>query len=56
MTKHSPHKRWKGHDQLCNAHKDDRLGDTRRTPLKVLRKLGVSRKYSRNKTHWDDEA
>lgn len=58
MTKHSPHKRWKGHCSLC-AHwngKDLSAGDTERTPFRVLRKLGVSRKYRRNKTHWNDEA
>ncbi|WP_164520323.1 hypothetical protein [Specibacter cremeus] len=44
---HSSHKRQKG-CAICSPHKNSRNGDAARTPLRVLRRLGVTRRWSRN--------
>jgi hypothetical protein len=53
MTKQSPHTRWKG-CPLCSPNKHRGNGDTERTPFRVLKKLGVKRRYSRNKAYGED--
>lgn len=53
MTKHSPHKRWKGHCPMCGKYKGN-YGDQWHVPWSVLRKLGVKRRYSRNKPYGED--
>lgn len=55
MTKHSPHKRYKGHCPMCGKRKGN-YGDSWAIPWPVLRKLGVARKYRRNRPYGDDEA
>lgn len=47
MVKHSPHKRWKGHDMMCNIHKLRGTGKAQRTPWSVLRQLGVKRRLTK---------
>lgn len=51
MTKHSSHRRWKGHCLMCatNRGKVKSAGDRLRTPWAVRRRLGVDRRFSRNK-------
>jgi hypothetical protein len=53
MVKQSPHTSWKG-CPVCSPSKHKRNGDAERTPYKVLRKLGVKRRYSRNKAYGED--
>lgn len=53
MTAHSPHRRWKG-CPLCKPGKFKSQGDAFRTPWPVLRKLGIKRRFNRNKVR-DDE-
>jgi hypothetical protein len=53
MTKHSPHKRYKGHCALCGHYKGQQ-GDSWYGPVKVMRKLGVNRRYRRNKAYGED--
>jgi hypothetical protein len=55
MTKHSPHKRYKGHCGMCGKTKA-KTGSAGwgRTPWPVLKKLGVKRRYSRNKPYGDE--
>lgn len=56
MVKQSPHKQWTGHCSMCAwwNGKQKNAGDTARTPYRVLRKLGVKRRYSRNKAYGED--
>jgi hypothetical protein len=53
MVKQSPHTRWKG-CMLCAPHKHRGNGDAERTPFKVLKKIGIKRRYSRNKAYGED--
>lgn len=53
MTKQSPHTTWKG-CPVCAPHKNKRCGDAERTPARVLRKLGVKRRYSRNRAYGEE--
>lgn len=44
---HSPHRQWKG-CQLCQPHKDRRLGRAQRDPWAVRRQLGTKRRAPRH--------
>lgn len=44
---HSSHKRQRG-CALCKPHKNDTLGHTARTPFRVRRQLGVTRRWNRH--------
>ncbi|MBO3751185.1 hypothetical protein J5X84_34360 [Streptosporangiaceae bacterium NEAU-GS5] len=54
MVKHSPHRRWKGHDTGCNPHKLKGAGRAEKEPWKVLRKLGKKRRVTRGDIGLDD--
>lgn len=45
MTR-SPHRRWKGHDIMCNMHTMRGNGKAIRTPWAALRKLGKRRRLT----------
>lgn len=47
MAKQSPHKRWKGHDMMCNPHKLKGVGRAEKTPWRDRRKIGKKRRLSR---------
>jgi len=53
MTKQSPHTSWKG-CPVCRPNKHKLAGDTERTPFRELRKLGIKRRYRRNKAYSDE--
>ncbi|HEY3503802.1 MAG TPA: hypothetical protein VGN37_13585 [Actinocatenispora sp.] len=46
---HSPHRRWKG-CRLCKPHKHRGHGDGVRAPWRVMRQVGVKRRWNRHQT------
>lgn len=56
MTKQSPHKRWKGHCLMCasGSGKVRSATPVDKIPFRELRKIGVKRRYSRNKIYGDE--
>lgn len=56
MTKQSPHKRWKGCCLMCasNGGKIRGAKTVDKVPFRELRKIGVKRRYNRNKAYGDE--
>ena len=54
MTKHSPHKRWKG-CRVCRPWKFKDGGQSMRKPFAELRRLGKIRRVSRHDLGLEEE-